>query len=206
MGAATAARLAWCFAGVAVFIGGATARVVSEGRAELAASEAAWRAGDLAAATEHARTSARAYAPLAGHVARAYRRLHAIAENSEDKGDLEGALFAWRSIRAAAIGSRSVFTSHDRERQEADAAIARLSTRPTSGSRSSPAILASQVPPRAGWAALLLSGVVLWIGAGFRMVSGAWEADGRFHASELTVPLAVATVGLAAWCIGLLMA
>jgi len=163
----TATWLGWCLAGVVVFVGGAALRVVSEGQAELAASDAAWRAGDTLGATVHARASARAYAPFAAHVARAYRRLHAIAENSEGKGEAEAALFAWRSIRASAIGSRSLVNSHDREREAADTAIARLSAaaRPGSGPRASAAALAGDVPPHAGWAALLLLGVALWVAA-----------------------------------------
>src|SRR5262249_25311969 len=99
------ARLVGCLVGAAVLLGAAAFRVVREGRPELAASEAAWAAGDLLAATVHARAAARAYVPFAPHVPLAYQRLRAVAQDCEARGDVESALFAWRAIRTAAIGS-----------------------------------------------------------------------------------------------------
>src|SRR6185436_8253579 len=129
--------------GAVVMLGSAALRVATVGRAELLASDNAWSAGDASEATVHARRAASAFVPGAAHVPRAYRKLREIAEQSEARGDPEAALFAWRAIRAAAIGSRSWLTAHDGERASADAAISRISAairaasaRPTSSSES----------------------------------------------------------------------
>jgi hypothetical protein len=216
------ARAAWCLVGAALLLAGAAFRVVAEGRAELAASDAAWAAGDGLRAAVHARAAARAYAPFAPHVQPAYRRLRAIAQDCEGKGDVESALFAWRAIRAAAIGSRSILSSHARQREAADTAIARLeaSSRPASAAGQEVptpsdrtdveparayAVLAVETPPRAPWGALLVAGAVLWVTAGVRLTSKAWNSEGRFVASAARVPLVLAAAGLAAWWVGLFM-
>src|SRR5439155_22857599 len=126
----------------------------------------------------HARSAARAYVPLAPHVPAAYRRLRTIAQDCEGRGDVEAALFAWRAIRSAAIGSRSILTAHDRQRQVADEAIVRLSTSMRGRSISSDhppdaarlaSALASEAPPRAAWGALVVAGVALGLVAGPRL-------------------------------------
>jgi hypothetical protein len=204
---------------VAVVVGAAAVRVISEGRAELASSEAAWATGDVAGATVHARAAARAYVPFAPHVASAYSRLRFIAKDCEGRGDVESALFAWRAVRAAAIGSRSFLTAHDRQRQAADAAIARLS----SSSRGAPAEVAGEdavtkvtsdrEPGTAGWGLLLFAGVVLWIVAALRITSGAAitsAADSperkALDLRELGMPIALASIGLVAVWVALFLA
>jgi hypothetical protein len=203
-------------------VGAAALRVILEGRAELASSEAAWTSGDIAGATIHARAAARAYVPLAPHVASAYGRLRSIAKDCESRGDVESALFAWRAVRAAAIGSRSFLTAHDRQRQAADAAIARLS----SASRALPTPSDSAVedgsaksrsdrepPAGTGWALLLLAGVALWVVAALRVTSGVGIASGagspeheELGLVDLRMPIALASVGLVVVWIALFLA
>jgi hypothetical protein len=207
------ARVAWCLVGAVVLVTSAAFRVVSEGQSELAASDAAWAAGDGLSAAVHARAAARAYVPFAPHVQPAYRRLRAIAQDCEGKGDAESALFAWRAIRAAAIGSRSILSSHARQREAADLAIARLELSSRASSPAGQEREASQppdradveMPPRAPWGALLVAGVALWVTAGVRLTSKAWDADGRLVTSAARMPLVLAVAGLAAWWVGLFM-
>jgi hypothetical protein len=206
-------RLAWCLLGAAVLLGAAAFRVVAEGRSELAASDAAWASGDALGATVHARAAARAYVPFAPHVQLAYRRLRTVAQDCEARGDVESALFAWRAIRAAAIGSRSILTSHARQRAAADAAILRLAVAPRSSSpgsradveaaRSYAPALAGETPPRAPWGVLLVVGALLWAAAGVRLTSRGWDDEGRFVAAAARAPLFLAAAGLAAWWIAL---
>ena len=68
-----------------------------------------------------------AYFPGAAHVAASYRKLRDLAVESEARGDLAASLFAWRAVRSAALGTRFWIAPRDRERQIADANIARLS-------------------------------------------------------------------------------
>ena len=172
-------RVAWWSAMVLFVVAAAAVRIASEGRTELAASDEALGRGDVLGATVHARTAARAYLPFAPHVALAYSRLRSIARDEEGKGDLGAALFAWRSIRAAAIGSRSPWIAHDRERQSAETAIARLAAPGAAPARDTGSgrhpVLEGDAPPHTGWAMLLLAGGGLWIAAGFRATSRAWS-------------------------------
>jgi hypothetical protein len=211
------ARAAWCLFGAAVLLASAAFRVASEGRAELAASDAAWAAGDALAATVHARDAAKAYVPFAPHVQLAYRKLRSIAQDCEGRGDIESALFAWRAIRAAAVGSRSFVSSHARQREAADVAIARLAavSRPApagaqrndvEAARSYAPALAAEVPPRAPWSVLLVAGAALWAAAGVRLTSSGFDADGKLVPSAARTPLALAAAGLAAWWAALFFA
>ena len=211
------ARVAWCIAGLLLLLGAAAARVLSDGRSDLAASEAAWAAGDVIGATVHARAAARAYVPFAPHVGRAYLRLRTIAQDSEARGDVEAAIFAWRAVRAAAVGSRSLFTSHERQREVADAAIARLSAAAArsitfragaDASRTYVAAHGGDVAPRSLWGPLLLVGAALWAGAGFltSRTSPAWSVEGRPRMAEVRTPLAMAVAGLVVWWVALFMA
>lgn len=212
-----AVRLAWFLLGIAALLGSAAFRVASEGRLELAASDAAWAAGDALGATVHARDAAKAYVPFAPHVQLAYRRLRDIAQNCEGRGDVESALFAWRAIRAAAIGSRSIASSHARQREVADVAIARLAAASRTGpapaqrndveaARSYAPALAADVPPRAPWSALLVAGAALWVAAGILLTSKGFDAEGKLVAAGARTPLVLAAAGLAAWWVALFMA
>jgi hypothetical protein len=204
-------------AGLIVVVGAVAARVTAEGRAELVASDASWSAGDAVGATVHARRAAMAYVPWATHVGRAYRKLHEIAEQSEARGDAETALFAWRAIRTASMGSRSLVTSHDRQREAADLAIARVSAAERSSNSAQRAAtgeatrfdtdrLPNDPPPKVGWGALLLVGVGMWIAGGVRLTSRGWDAHGRLDPRQVRTAAVMAAAGLAAWVIGLLMA
>src|SRR5262249_23560641 len=137
--------------------------------------DAAWARGDLVGATVHARTAARAYVPFAPHVVEAYGRLGVIAQNCEERGDIQSALFAWRAVRAAAIGSRSIAFGNDAQRKLADLAIARLSVASQPGPSNSrdgadtaaryASALAAAVPPRAPFDAFFVAGAALWVAA-----------------------------------------
>jgi len=191
---------------------------MSEGRAELALSEASSAKGDAVAAIVHARAAAAAYVPGASHQGIAFRRLRAIAEESEAKGDTESALFAWRSIRAVSIGSRSLFTPGTREREAADAAIVRLSSALSAGTTSihkggvgtTPRMysetLSAEPPPRLAWSALLLAGVALWLAGGVWLTARGWDADGRIRGGVLKRALALAFAGALIWVTALLLA
>jgi hypothetical protein len=207
--------LGWCLAGASVLLGAAL-RVAREGQRELAASDAAWSAGDSLGATVHARAAARAYVPFAPHVAAAYRRLRAVAQDSEGRGDVESALFAWRAVRAAAIGSRSILTAHERQREVADAAIARLSAAPRPRgapdlrgepevTSSQAAALAASLPPRAPWGFVLIAGAAMWVMAGVRIASPRAD-DVQLTWSTLRIPLVMAGLGLVAWWVALFAA
>jgi hypothetical protein len=208
------ARLAWWIAGLLVMLGSAAMRVGWEGRAELAASDTAWSAGDASEATVHARRAASAFVPGASYVPRAYRKLREIAEQSEARGDSEAALFAWRAIRGAAIGSRSWLTTHEAERASADAAISRISAARASSGRSTEApeksrayraLLSAETGPSSGFGILLMAGAGFWAAGGVRLSRRGFDVEGRLQKSEARIAAVLAAAGLIAWLAGLLL-
>jgi hypothetical protein len=195
-------------------VGSAALRVTMEGRAELSASDTAWSAGDASEATVHARRAASAFVPGAAHVPRAYRKLREIAEQSEARGDTEAALFAWRAIRAAAIGSRSWLTAHDDERASADAAISRIASAAHAGAsrttaaapdsaRGHRAMLSADVAPSSSWGVLMLAGAGFWAAGGVRLSRRGFDVEGRLQAREARTAAFLAAAGLAAWLLAL---
>ena len=154
----------------------AALRVMQEGRSELAGSDRALAEGDARGATSHARAAARAWVPFAPHVTAASARLRTIARDAEGRGETESALFAWRAIRSAAVSSRSFLSFHERQRQAADAAIARLEAAGPRASRpaSSAAPESDDAPPRFVWGLVLVIGAVLWVVAAVRASTTPW--------------------------------
>jgi len=215
--ARTLAPFAWCVAGLVVFLVAASVRLVAEGRAELAMSDACSAKADSMGAIAHARAAAAAYVPGASHQDLAYRKLRSIAEESEAKGDTEAALFAWRSIRAASIGSRSLFTPRTRERETAGIAVARLSAALQAGTapaqkaggpttRTRTDSLSLDLPPQLPWSALVVAGVALWVAGGVWLTARGWDGEGRLRAGALRKPLALAVAGAVVWLLGLWLA
>ena len=210
-------HVAWWILGAVVLLGSAAVRVAMEGRAELTASDAAWSSGDVADATVHARRAAGAFVPGAAYVSRAYWRLREIAEQSEARGDPEAALFAWRAIRAAAIGSRSWVTSHEEERARADVAISRISAAVRAGSspgrpaqtsetaRAYRAMMSADSAPAMAWGLLFLAGAGLWAAGGAQLARRGFDVEGHLQAREARTAAVLAAAGIAAWFAGLLL-
>jgi hypothetical protein len=188
-------------------------RLVGEGRAGLAASDAAFSQGDVMAAVIHARDAARAYVPFAAHTEQGFLKLRDIALKTERRGDTEAALFAWRALLSAAAGTRPFSGVTDQARADAEASVARLSAELRAlaqGGRGVPqeadarsALRAADVVPRIGWGALLLTGACLWWGAGVRLTSRGWGTDDRLAPREVRVAGGMAFAGLIAWLLGL---
>ncbi|HEX5099309.1 MAG TPA: hypothetical protein VFV94_07400, partial [Polyangiaceae bacterium] len=88
---------------VVLALGVMTYRVVRDGEAALAESDAAFNRGDLASAVLFARRAAIAYAPGAPHTRAALARLRAVAVGSEGAADVASARLAWGAIRSAAV-------------------------------------------------------------------------------------------------------
>src|SRR5262249_8443664 len=145
---------------------------------------------------------------------RAYRKLREIAEQCEARGDPEAAIFAWRAMRSAAIGSRSWLTTHDEERASADAAIARISAatraaaaRPSAAPQSARAyraMMSADTAPSMGWGLLLLAGAALWVTAGVRLSRRGFDLEDRLQAREARTAAVLAVAALGAWLAGLL--
>lgn len=176
-------------------------RVVVEGRRALAEGDAALadkRTVDAIAAWESA---ARWYLPLAPHVDEAYDRLVDIAR-SERAVDL----LAWRAVRSAALATRSLWTPHADDLEEANAQIARITSKDPEGS-----LAAGKDPteretwqrtrldrdprPSTGAVALAIAGIVAWLGGLAWLVFG----GGR----RIRLGAGIALAGAVAWIAGL---
>jgi len=99
------------------------ARVLIDGRAELAHADAALELGDSDAAIRHLGRAARFRLPLAAHDDLALARLHDLARSADDPGT---ALAAWRELRRALIGTRVIDVRDPELLAEANAAIVEL--------------------------------------------------------------------------------
>lgn len=196
--------------------GGCAARVLVEGRRELAES-LRLRESDAQESLLHARRAASWYLPSAPHVSAAYRELRELATSAERRGDRETALQAWRSIRSASLSTRWLIEPHRRERKEADQAIARLSAESSrllpsrqEERRDLEALHASSLSrddaPRTAWVVVLLLGVVGWGGGAYRMLRRGVTPEGKLVMGEAKVAGLVAAAGAVAFVLGLLLA
>lgn len=178
-------------------------RVVVEGRRALANGDAALadkRPLDAIAAWESA---ARWYLPLAPHVDEAYERLVAIA-----RADRYVDLVAWRAVRSAALATRSLWTPHAAELEEANAQIAAITAKDPEGSLAAGkdraeretwqrARLDRDARPALFWVAIAIAGIVSWIGG------IAWLVLRPPARPRVRWAAGIALAGAAAWIAGL---
>jgi hypothetical protein len=188
-------------------LGVMTFRVVRDGEAALAESDAAFQRGDLSNAVLFARRAAIAYAPGAPHTRAALARLRAVAVGSEGVGDAASARLAWGAIRSAAVETRSLTEPYAAEREEADQALARLTAVPVA---SDPEIQARAVA-RARRSLMTLPGpsplssLLLVTGFGTAALGLALVAlrgltrEGRLLWRGFALGVAVFVVGVACW-------
>jgi hypothetical protein len=192
---------------VVLALGVMTFRVVRDGEAALADSDAAFHRGDLANAVLFARRAAIAYAPGAPHTRAALARLRAVAVGSEGAGDVASARLAWGAIRSAAVETRSLIEPYASERGEADQALARLSAVPVA---SDPEVQARAVErarrslatlpgPSPFSSVLLVAGfATAALGLGLVTLRGLTR-EGRLLWRGFALGVAVFVVGVACW-------
>jgi hypothetical protein len=208
---ALAMRLAAIAGALVLALGAAGWRLSSLARAELAASDDAWRRGDAAAATVHARGAARAWVPGADHMERAYARLREVATTSERQGDTAAALFAWRAALSARAASRP-FSTCGETCEAAPIAIGRLAAAGASARAPSidprprivPAVAVDVVPP-AHWGAVIVVAAGLMIAAGYRLARAFASGAGPVR-GEVRAAVALGGAGLAAWVVAIFFA
>jgi len=195
--------------GVVAVAAALTARVVLEGQAELAKSDAAFDQGELRPALDHARRSATLYAPGAPHVERAYERMIAIAHGAEAAGEAKIAFLAWQAVRSAALESRHLWITHAGELERANQNLARLEVLARgikdqeSGKLEQQAQtrLAEDSAPDPAWIAVLGSGFLLALtGLGLFSFRGVDRA-GRVSPRRAQLGFALFLIGAACWAL-----
>ena len=190
--------------------------VIDQGQQQLRVSKALAAAGKIRPAVVSARRAASWYAPGAPHVRQAYRRLIDLARLAESHGDRATALFAWRSLRSAAMTSRAWSVPHRAEVHAADLAIARLASEtppPLGAPLQDPArvrqslLLAYEGPTatRRPWVvAMLLSAALSCVG--LLLVARRGLAGDRLQRRPLLIGAAVFAIGFAGWLLSCWMA
>jgi hypothetical protein len=170
---------------------------------------------DVDAALVHYRRAARWYVPGSPYVREALESLARIGVESEREGDRERALFAWRSVRAAVLATRSFHVPHHEHLALADEHIAELMAsedpppidagKPRSQLRAEHLALlrqAGQRPP-VGWTLVLLLGFFLWVGSAFAFATRAIDEEDRWVRREAWRWGGLVVVGLALWFVGM---
>lgn len=202
-----ARRASFLLTVLVVALGAMTFRVVRDGEAALAESDAAFHRGDLSNAVLYARRAAIAYAPGAPHTRAALKRLRAVAVGSEGVGDMGSARLAWGAIRAAAVETRGFTEPYANERAEADQALARLSAAPLRADAEAHAraverarALLEQLPgPSPVGSALLVLGLVTAaLGLGLVAARGLTR-EGRLVPRGFILGTVVFALGVACW-------
>jgi hypothetical protein len=199
---------------VAVALGAMTYRVVSDGSAALAESDAAFHRGDLPNAVLFARRAALAYAPGAPHTRAALARLRAIAVGSEGIGDAQTARLAWGAVRAAAVETRHAVVPYARELDEANRALARLAVpssvtdpdRRAEAEQRARAEFGAPPGPAPASAALLFAGFGALAGGFLLVALRGITRDGRLVPRGLALGLGVLAIGAACWTLALYQA
>jgi hypothetical protein len=184
-----------------------SARVVLEGESELAASDAAFDRGELAAALDHARRGATLYAPGAPHVERAYERMNALALGAEAVGEPKIAFLAWQAMRSAALESRHVFLPRRAELERANQNLARLEAQARDGAggdraktrRQALTRLNADDAPAPAWIAVLAAGFLLALaGLGLFAFRGL-NRTGKLSLPRARLGLLLFAIGAACW-------
>lgn len=193
-----------------VLIGAAlSARVILEGRAELAASDAAFDQGELRPALEHARRSATLYAPGAPHVDRAYERLTAIALGAEAAGQPKLAFLAWQGVRSAALESRHIWISRSAELERANQNLSRLEALASGAGdleqgkveRQALSRLNQDSAPDPSWIAVLGAGFLLALAGLALFAFQGVERSGRVSVRRAQLGVVLFVIGAACWTI-----
>ena len=189
-------------------------RVIGISRAELAEGHDAEARGEPAVAIGHYRRAARMDVPFAPSPVEAIDRLADLGSDAEDAGDVELALSAWRSIRAATLGSRSFYVPHAERLREADQHIARLMAAqppPAMDARLSVqereaahlALLEADVGPSPLASLLAILGLVTWVAAALLFATRALGEGDELVPREARRWAGVFALGLGMFVVGL---
>lgn len=185
-------------------------------RRALAQADPKRRTDGLRAAIVEYRRAARWYAPGNAYVTRALDRLEAIGRLAEQSADAPTALEAWRAVRRAILGARSLYTPHGDRLARANARIAALSARLEGARAGADAIARSEAwhraqlrrdtAPAVGWVVLALLGFFGWVGAAVGFLYRAVSPEDRLLGRPAILWGAGILVGLVGWLVGLTQA
>lgn len=192
-------------------------RVVVASHDELERAAELQREGEVDAAIVHLRRAARWYAPGNPYVTDALDALASVGREAERQGDRERALFAWRSVRAAILSTRSFYVPHAERLDRADTRIAELMASldppPIDAGKSRAELKAEHLTllrsvdrPHVGWTLLLLLGFAAWVGGAFTFAARAIDEEDRIVRAQALRWGGVIGLGLVLWLVGMAFA
>jgi hypothetical protein len=184
-------------------------RVVVEGRSALADGDEAYAQHRVIDAIAGWESAARWYLPGAPHVDEAYDRLRNLAAT-----DRRFALPAYRAIRSASWATRTLWTPHADDLDDANTAIANLSADDPEAASAGGADHAHRLAwqlgtigrdPRPGTGAIALAilGIACWLAGMVWLVRRGIDEAGAVVRRPAIRAAALALVGLVVWTAGL---
>lgn len=192
-------------------------RVVSSAKNELLEADLLLAKGEIDAAIVHYRRASRWYAPGSPYHVEGLIKLSQIARRSEQQGDVRRALTAYRSIRAAIMSSRSLYTPESHRLEFANLRIAELMASlpvpPIDVGKSHRrlrdehlAMLKSCKGPDVLWTCVLLLGFLGWIIGAFIFSVRAIDEDDHLVWSEVRRWGTIIVLGFGLFVLGLVFA
>lgn len=159
------------------------------------------------------RHTVRWYSPGSGPVADAVERLQSIAETSEEAGEAERALLAWRALRSGLFAVRSFYQPYDGQITLANTRIAYLMARQEGSAPNDELarreahhaeLLATDHSPAVGWSLLAVFAFAAWIITLLGIATRAFDdRTGTLIRSAALRWSAASVVALALWMTGL---
>jgi hypothetical protein len=185
-------------AGVLLLLAGILSRMWLLGGDELAAAEAARQRGDAVAQARHLRRAMAHYFPGSPHVSRACTSLASLAASQERAGKRHEAQHTWRELRSAILVLRGVGQPYAHQLALANTRLADLGKGATTLAR-----LQNPRDPNPGWAALAITGFILWVGAAVLMILQGLKPDLKLVPKRFWPLLALVATGWALFAAGL---
>ncbi len=193
-------------------------RVAWSGAASHRAGLAAAGAQDWDLAIEHLSRSARWYLPGSARVREALQTLGTIAREREAQGDVTTALAAYREVRRSIRAVRTMWLPNADLAPATDERIAHLMSGQHERNRAGDpapfaerktehlALLEVDTSPNPWWSLVVVLAFFGWVGAGFRFVYRAWDADGGFHGGPALTWAGIITACMAIWILAMTLA
>jgi len=212
-------RKSWVLwtAGVLVALAVLVTRVAVDARAALRAGEGAEARGERAEAVRHYLDAARLYLPGSGTVRRALDHLEAMARAAEAANDAAGARAPLEAIRAALLGTRSLYTPYAARLLDAERRLAGVYAQledpavdPGASLEARTAWHASRLArhpgPTIGYVLLALLGLALWLGGAVGFMRRGLDAGLRLRRGPALAAGIIFVVGFALFVTGLRLA
>lgn len=189
-------------------------RVIWSSHEEVELGRAAYERGEREEAVFHLKHAAHWYLPGNPYVSEALEELRQIARQAEMEGQSELALAAYRAIRTSSLGSRSFFTPHSSQLEEANQRIAHLLARQSAAPMDSSktvaqrreiheALLSRVEEPSHFWSIVSSLGFIVWILAAIGFITRGLDDELHLKGQAALRWSLTFIIGFMAWVLGL---